>query len=97
MFWKEKRYAFQKQGERKKKTAFSEKLNYNFFFFSYEEDCTNKTAHFFQVGVHGIRIEFINEKGSKRITTYSLDGKGARKSLLYFIFIPSGEEFEQIK
>ncbi|XP_048652822.1 AMME syndrome candidate gene 1 protein [Marmota marmota marmota] len=36
----------------------------------YEEDCTNKTADFFQVGVHGIRIEFINEKGSKRTATY---------------------------
>lgn len=41
-----------------------------FSFCFYEEDCTNKTANFFQVGVHGIRIEFINEKGSKRTATY---------------------------
>ena len=41
-----------------------------FSFCFYEEVCTNKTANFFQVGVHGIRIEFINEKGSKRTATY---------------------------
>lgn len=29
-----------------------------------------KAANFLQVGVHGIRIEFINEKGSKRTATY---------------------------
>lgn len=29
-----------------------------------------KAATFLQVGVHGIRIEFINEKGSKRTATY---------------------------
>ncbi|KAB0407231.1 hypothetical protein E2I00_012352 [Balaenoptera physalus] len=38
--------------------------------FNPQKDCTNKTATFFQVGVHGIRIEFINEKGSKRTATY---------------------------
>lgn len=32
--------------------------------------CTNEAANLLQVGVHGIRIEFINEKGSKRTATY---------------------------
>lgn len=31
---------------------------------------TNEAANLLQVGVHGIRIEFINEKGSKRTATY---------------------------
>lgn len=46
----------------------SEMITFSFYF--YEEVYTNKTANFFQVGVHGIRIEFINEKGSKRTATY---------------------------
>jgi hypothetical protein len=55
---------------RKGRTTFSWSYILTFYFCFYEEDCTNKTANFFQVGVHGIRIEFINEKGSKRTATY---------------------------
>lgn len=69
-FWKEKTdMPFQNQGGKQELHSLKSKI-LTFSFCFYEKDCTNKTANFFQVGVHGIRIEFINEKGSKRTATY---------------------------
>lgn len=66
---RENRYALPKlRGEQELHYLKSKIVNFSFCF--YLKNCTNKTANFFQVGVHGIRIEFINEKGSKRTATY---------------------------